>query len=72
MKQHKYIEVQLNDKKRKNFAHEGQMHQYIDEFEEIPTDFMSGNIDSIDMNKLFFKACNVEEQHIEGLLVNRF
>ena len=68
MKRHKYIEVQQNDKKLINFAHEG--HQYKDEFENISTDFMTGNVDSIDMNKLFFNACNVEKQHIEGLLTN--
>ena len=70
MKRHKYIEVQRNDKKLINLAHEG--HQYKDEFENIPTDLMSGNVDSIDMNKLFFNTNNVEKQHIEGLLVNCF
>ena len=72
MKQHKYIEVQPNDKKFINIAHEGQRHKYKDEFNNIPTDFMTGNVDSIDINKLFFNTSNVEKQHIKRLLINFF
>ena len=46
------------------------MHQCKDEFENIPTNHMSGNIDSIETDKLFFKTNKFEKQNIEGLLAN--
>ena len=45
------------------------MHQYKDEFENIPTDLISGNVDSIDMNELFFNKISFKEQHTESLLI---
>jgi len=39
--------------------------QYKDEFENIPTDHMSGNIDSIETDELFFKTNKFEKQNIE-------
>ena len=63
MKQHKYIEVQPNDKKLINLAHKCQRQQYKNEFNNIPTDFMTGNVDSIDMSQLFFNTNTAENQH---------
>ena len=74
MKQHKYIEVQPNDKKFINIAHEGQRHKYKDEFNNIPTDFMTGNVDSIDMSQLFFNTNTAENQQkkiVSQLFVDR-
>ena len=67
LKQHKNIEVQLSDKKLINLSHEG--HQYKDEFENIQTDFMTGNVDSIDMSQLFFNTNTAENQQ-KKLLAN--
>ena len=39
------------------------MHQYEDDFENIPTDFMTGNVDSMDMSQLFFNTNTAENQH---------
>ena len=46
------------------------MHQYKDEFENVSTDHMNGNIDLIETNELFFNTNKFEEQNIEGLLAN--
>ena len=46
------------------------MLQNKEEFENIPTDHMSGNIDSIDTNELFFNTNTFEKQNIEGLLAS--
>ena len=68
LKQHMYTEFQLNDKN--NLAYEGLVHQNRDEFENIPTDCMNGNIDSIDTNELFFTTNTFEMENVEGLLPN--
>ena len=48
-----YTKFQLNDKF--DLAYEGKVHQNKEEFENIRTDHMSGNIDSTDTNELFFQ-----------------
>ena len=63
-----YTKFQLNDKN--DLAHEGQVHQYKEEFENVSIDHMNGNIDSIDTNELFFNRNKVEEQNVEGLVAN--
>ena len=62
LKQHKYKDIQPDDKKRINIAHKCQRHQYKDEFNNIPTDFMTENVDSIDMSQLFFNTNTAENQ----------